>query len=110
MLAKGSTKPIALSFLPTIFSFLFYLLGLEIFVYISIISLLFPVLIVIFFRDPDRKIGEGIVSPADGKIVVVDKENNSFDIFMNITNVHVNRAPEGGLIDKTKKFRGGYYP
>ncbi len=56
-----------------------------------------------FFRDPERTV-EGpedvIVSPADGK--VVDIRGNTACIFMNIYNVHVNRA--------MKHKDGGYLP
>src|SRR5690349_20406406 len=61
-----------------------------------------------FFRDPERVIpaGEGVVSPADGR--VVDLRQIEFEgqpcwkisIFLNIFNVHVNRAPIGGVIRK----------
>jgi phosphatidylserine decarboxylase len=59
-----------------------------------------------FFRDPDRLIppGEGIVSPADGRIVDLRRVEYGarpcwkISIFLNIFDVHVNRAPVGGLI------------
>ena len=64
-----------------------------------------------FFRDPERT-AEGpedvIVSPADGK--VVDIRDNTACIFMNIHNVHVNRAPVSGKIVKMKHKDGGYLP
>lgn len=49
-----------------------------------------------------------ILSPADGK--VVDIRNNTVCIFMNIYNVHVNRAPISGKIVKMKHKDGGYLP
>lgn len=60
-----------------------------------------------FFRDPERSIpGEAglIVSPADGRVVVVKDEVNRgrtgkrVSIFLAIWNVHVNRAPAAGTI------------
>ncbi|HSB17046.1 MAG TPA: phosphatidylserine decarboxylase [Bryobacteraceae bacterium] len=56
-----------------------------------------------FFRDPERPIPAGAVavSPADGKIVAVKKEGPShtrISIFLNIFDVHVNRAPISGCI------------
>ena len=60
-----------------------------------------------FFRDPERSIpGEAglIVSPADGRVVVVKDEANKgrpgkrVSIFLAIWNVHVNRAPAAGTI------------
>ena len=56
-----------------------------------------------FFRDPERPIPAGAVavSPADGKIVAVKQEGPShtrISIFLNIFDVHVNRAPISGCI------------
>ncbi len=74
-----------------------------------------------FFRDPDRNIPEGdnvVVSPADGKILIVEKrDKNDFtdgpcikvSIFMNVFNVHVNRIPFGGTIIKTEYFPGKFF-
>jgi phosphatidylserine decarboxylase len=69
-----------------------------------------------FFRDPERRIppGEGIVSPADGR--VVDLRQVEMDglpcwkisIFLNIFDVHVNRAPVGGIIRKQVYSRGKF--
>jgi len=69
-----------------------------------------------FFRDPDRVIpdGEGIVSPADGRIVDLRQiELNGrplwkISIFLNIFNVHVNRAPIGGTIRNQVYTRGKF--
>src|SRR5450755_2961531 len=51
-----------------------------------------------FFRDPERAIPAGpvAVSPADGKVVAVKQESATqmrISIFLNIFDVHVNRAP-----------------
>lgn len=60
-----------------------------------------------FFRDPERIISAdagAIVSPADGRVVVVTDEENSgrpgkrISIFLAIWNVHVNRSPAAGTI------------
>lgn len=64
-----------------------------------------------FFRDPERRAKgpeDVILSPADGK--VVDIRDNTACIFMNIYNVHVNRAPVSGKIVKMKHKDGGYLP
>ena len=58
---------------------------------------------VYFFRDPDRVIPAGpvCVSPADGRVVRVRDEPDGrtrVSIFLNIFDVHVNRAPVGGRI------------
>ncbi len=55
-----------------------------------------------FFRDPERPIpvGQVAVSPADGKVVTVVKEDGRtrISIFLNIFDVHVNRSPISGVI------------
>jgi phosphatidylserine decarboxylase len=63
-----------------------------------------------FFRDPARPISEEpgmVVSPADGKVILVDdlREDRFLQapcrrvaIFMNVFDVHVNRAPAAGTV------------
>jgi phosphatidylserine decarboxylase len=60
-----------------------------------------------FFRDPERAIPDGpgvVVSPADGKVtsigVFVDggQKKQRISIFLNVFDVHVNRAPIAGTI------------
>jgi len=62
-----------------------------------------------FFRDPERAIPSDpgvIVSPADGRVVVIAEEENAgrlgsrISIFLAIWNVHVNRSPAAGVITK----------
>jgi phosphatidylserine decarboxylase len=79
-----------------------------------------------FFRDPERKLPPGlkenqIVSPADGKIVVIEdvvsKEKTIFDeseqlkqisIFLSPLNVHVNRIPMTGVVKFLKYVKGDF--
>ena len=78
---------------------------------------------VYFFRDPDRitPIREGLViAPADGRVSLIDEavppaELEMGDealprvcIFMNVFNVHVNRAPMDGTITKLA-YRPGQF-
>jgi phosphatidylserine decarboxylase len=60
-----------------------------------------------FFRDPERAIPDGpgvVVSPADGKVTSVaefidqDQKKQRISIFLNVFDVHVNRAPIAGTI------------
>src|SRR5437868_5950574 len=72
------------------------------------LSLFLLITIVQFFRNPARKVvidGNTIVSPADGKVVVIEEvtETEYFkdkriqvSVFMSPVNVHVNRFPIGG--------------
>jgi phosphatidylserine decarboxylase len=63
-----------------------------------------------FFRDPERAIPQGsfAVSPADGKVVAVKPEGagQRISIFLNVFDVHVNRAPVGGTIAKVEYQEG----
>jgi len=70
-----------------------------------------------FFRDPHRVIPAepaAVVSPADGRVVVVREEENAgrpgerVSIFLAIWNVHVNRAPASGTIAKMD-YRSGKF-
>jgi phosphatidylserine decarboxylase len=70
-----------------------------------------------FFRDPERVIpadAGAIVSPADGRVVVVTDEENAgrpgkrVSIFLAIWNVHVNRSPAAGVIT-SMKYRPGKF-
>ena len=93
--------------------FLFFLLFLLIscafdeFIYVSILFLLIFLFFLFFFRDPYRKIEEGIVSPADGRVMENDEK---VSIFMNVWDVHVNRAPFLGEIEKMEYRAGKHVP
>jgi phosphatidylserine decarboxylase len=65
-----------------------------------------------FFRDPDRDIGKGIVSPADGVLRVAERipGGTYFSIFMNIHDVHVNRAPWPGRVVEVVRLGGMHRP
>ncbi|MEP6534449.1 MAG: phosphatidylserine decarboxylase [Bryobacteraceae bacterium] len=66
-----------------------------------------------FFRDPEREIPPGpvAVSPADGKVVAIQQESSTatrISIFLNIFDVHVNRAPISGQIVDIQYQRGEF--
>ena len=66
-----------------------------------------------FFRDPERAIPDGLVavSPADGRIVQVKAcadDRQRVSIFLNIFDVHVNRAPIAGRITE-KEYKPGRF-
>ncbi len=61
----------------------------------------------LFFRDPEREIGEGVVSPADGRIDYL--EGRRMEVFMSPFDCHVNRAPVGGVVRRIV-FKGGSKP
>lgn len=70
-----------------------------------------------FFRDPEREIPEApglIVSPADGKVTTIETvrtpagQLRRVSIFLNIFNVHVNRAPIAGNIQTVDYKKGKF--
>ena len=85
-----------------------------------IITLSLVLFIVSFFRIPARKltISNGkIISPADGKVVVIEeafddeyfkKKMLQVSVFMSPLNVHVNRNPIDGDIVYNKYHKGKY--
>ncbi len=87
---------------------------------ILVVTILFFLLIVQFFRNPKRptQLNDAtVVSPVDGKVVVIEEvmENEYFkdkrlqvSIFMSPINVHVTRHPIGGLV-KFSKYHPGKF-
>ncbi len=66
-----------------------------------------------FHRDPDRQPPEsGIIAPADGHISVIREEGDRLRVgtFMNVTDVHVNRAPTAGTVKTVDHRPGAYKP
>jgi phosphatidylserine decarboxylase len=70
-----------------------------------------------FFRDPERTIPQGvgeIVSPGDGLVTGAEWIETAggsrlrLSIFLNVFDVHVNRAPVGGVV-KVCEFRKGEF-
>ncbi|WP_435156138.1 protein sorting system archaetidylserine decarboxylase [Haladaptatus sp. DFWS20] len=69
--------------------------------------------ILLFFRDPDRTPpGNGVLSPADGRVSVIREEDNRVrvGVFMNVTDVHVNRAPLAGRVESVEHEPGTHRP
>ncbi len=110
MIAKGTIHLILMPFiLGVIFMLSFFYLRVMIFP--AIIFFIITVFFLFFFRDPERKTGKGVVAPADGKIMRIE-ENDSIKVstFMNLHNVHVNRAPFDGKITSIKHIFGRHVP
>ncbi len=68
------------------------------------VGLVLTVGVALFFRDPERIIPqtpETIVSPADGRVMEIVPENTQtrrISIFLSLWDVHINRAPYGGVV------------
>ena len=79
---------------------------------LSIILLFVSFFLLYFYRDPERKIEAGIVSPADGLVQRAEIKSGMvrLSIFMNVHNVHVNRSPFDGKVLSIKHKSGGYLP
>ncbi len=98
------------------------ILGLWWSIYLFLPFLLLTLFGLSFFRNPPRHIpdGEGLViSPADGRIVGVEKgaeipilggQATRVSIFMSLFNVHVNRVPLGGTVEEVRYQRGRFLP
>ena len=88
---------------------------------LQLILLLFLVLILQFFRNPDRPplaLENAVVSPVDGKVVIVKEVEEpeyfkgkrlQVSIFMSPLNVHVTRYPVSGEVMFSKYHPGKYF-
>jgi len=88
----------------------------------ALLVLTIAIFVVYFFRDPERIIPSGpglVVSPADGWVIEVTEgcetslqgeDVRRISIFMNIFNVHVNRAPIAGYVRKIVYQPGTFWP
>jgi phosphatidylserine decarboxylase len=86
-------------------------------VWLTSLPVLLAVFFLWFFRDPERAVPTGageIVSPADG--IVTEAEwietpagsRLRLSIFLNIFDVHVNRAPVAGTVKAVEYREGGF--
>jgi len=72
-----------------------------------------------FFRDPAREIpgdAHTVVSPADGRVIAVERARDPYlersaikvSVFMNVFNVHSNRSPVDGKVQKRWYHPGSF--
>ncbi len=115
MLAKGSFSwigaAIFFTFMAAYLRMRFTGMASILFDFLFIICAVLTLFFIIFFRDPQR-IPPGdeddAVSPADGRVISI--KDMTICIFMNIHNVHVNRAPLAGSVIHIDYRPGGYIP
>ena len=80
---------------------------------------LIAIFIVQFFRDPPRAVPpqtNAVLSPADGRVVRVQKTVDPYtqsdavlvSVFMNVFNVHSNRSPVDGMIERVDYQAGTF--
>jgi phosphatidylserine decarboxylase len=73
-----------------------------------------------FFRDPARNVPvqvNAVISAADGKVIVVEKAFDEYlqrdalkiSVFMNVFNVHSNRSPINGKVEKRWYHPGKFF-
>ena len=73
-----------------------------------------------FFRDPERVVpneAHVAVSPADGRVVKIERMEDPVSgetrlcvcVFMNLFNVHVNRAPVEGTVTAIQYYPGKFF-
>jgi phosphatidylserine decarboxylase len=99
---------------------LFFLVPRPIFWIILVVSVVIYLLFAQFFRVPSRKLTKDermVVSPADGKVVVIEKvyegeylkeDRIQLSIFMSPLNVHQNRVPVSGEVEYYRYHPGQY--
>jgi phosphatidylserine decarboxylase len=99
-------------------TFIFSMLEYDI---IALIALFLTGFVFYFFRDPERISPDDedvVVAPADGKIILVEKIFDDrfvnehvykISIFMSVFDVHVNRIPFAGEVEKIQYGPGSFY-
>ena len=119
------SKTIMLKLAPEGYPFILGFLGLTILVLLfaplgALLTFVLTLFMVYFFRDPERRIPEGtnvLVSPADGKVILIQKVNEDkflngdsieVSIFMSPLDVHVNRAPCEGVVERVVHTPGRF--
>ena len=88
--------------------------------YWALLPALLALALLMFYRDPPRKIIAGndlLLSPADGKIIRIDRDYRAGEsettqlrivIFLSVFNVHINRAPCAGRVLDVRYNPGKY--
>lgn len=120
---KTARVPVALEGIPFILfaAFATLIAALSVCTSAALLGLVATAFVLYFFRDPSRVVPEddtALVSPADGRIIVVEQvmddrylkaQAQKVSIFMNVFDVHVNRSPFGGTVERIDYAPGRFY-
>lgn len=89
---------------------------------LAIVSLLLPLAIALFFRDPERTPAadrRAVLAPADGKVMFAGEApagaapNGAWrqvTIFLSLLDVHINRTPVAGRVTRVDYVPGTFVP
>jgi phosphatidylserine decarboxylase len=101
-----------------IFTILFAFFG---FIWITILFFIATAFVTWFFRNPKRRTPDdpkSVISPADGEVIKIEDipesdflkgPSKKISIFMNVFNVHVNRIPYSGTINRIHYHKGNFF-
>ncbi len=70
------------------------------------------VFLLVFYRDPERAAGDGIVSAADGRVRAVERAGDRWlvSVFLGVLDVHVNRWPTDVEVEAIESAGAGFRP
>jgi phosphatidylserine decarboxylase len=79
-------------------------------VVVAALGFVFAGLLAWFFRDPERAAGEGVVSPADGRVSRLEVEGSvvRLSVHLGPLDVHVVRAPIAASLDSQMHIEGAH--
>jgi phosphatidylserine decarboxylase len=88
----------------------------------AVVLLLLPILIALFFRDPDRATvsdRSAVLAPADGRVMFAGVAptddapagaGRQVTIFLSLFDVHINRTPVAGRVTRVDYVPGSFLP
>jgi phosphatidylserine decarboxylase len=117
---EGFSYIVGLAIFATLLSVASTIIATTLLQLVTIISWVLVVLVINFFRDPERvppAETDCLIAPADGKVLDVrtvredrylHAEVSCISIFMSVFDVHVNRAPLSGEVDYVEHHPGSF--
>jgi phosphatidylserine decarboxylase len=89
---------------------------------LAVVSLVLPIAVALFFRDPDRQPttdARMVLAPADGKVMFAGEAPanaapsgawRQVTIFLSLLDVHINRTPVAGRVTRVDYVPGTFVP